>query len=234
MLKKKVLQYLTCFVILILSFCFISSPSKVSAKQYMELDSNERIKYATEQYAEFYKKPEEQFTAIVNFNDISIDSLEELFSENSEILVSYHCIITSNGNVFTGCYDNVERIKAKNVLIAHRDAINSFTNATLLKLEEKYATLMSDGANEKYLKKESDANSEYYQVLQKLNQTINKTKEKQKALLDGKFRISGVKFKATGKEFLKIIDNNAVRLVELLEFDNNNIITPILHSEVYK
>ncbi len=95
-MKKKVLRYLTCFVILILSFCFISSPSKVSAKQYMELDSNERTKYATEQYVEFYKKPEEQFTAIVNFNDISIDSLEELFSENSEILVSYHCIITSN------------------------------------------------------------------------------------------------------------------------------------------
>ncbi|MBQ2758202.1 MAG: hypothetical protein IKJ88_08310 [Clostridia bacterium] len=219
-----------CFVVVIVLFMAvtalvwkISETQKVSAREYMKFNISDRLAYAENRYNEFAELPEKEFTVMLSFNDDV--SLEEY--ANLDIIASYHNLVTESGRQSSGCYINNSQMKSNKIIKAHKEELYDVICSNLSELENKRENLQAELDSLKTYSKESDDFCEFYETIEKLQNQIDKLKEDKKALREDKLQISGMKVKGSGAEMLNLIAEDFVYVVEILDFDNNNIITPI-------
>ena len=218
--RNAVIVFTVVVVSLLVSGC---SLVKASAADYMRLSEEDRVDYAQRNYPKFSENPDKKFEVLVSFRNVPYQELASLLDGQSNIISAFHCF-EANGECAVGGYTECQGKAAQTVINDYYLSIYNLVvgqieshDDLVEKIKKSYETgdeaKASDVAMEEELR---DAERIYEQfVLQK------------EAMDNGEFHIYGMRLIMTGAEIEKLLYSDAVVLVEILEFDNNNILTPI-------
>lgn len=218
--RNAVIVFTVVVVSLLASGC---SLVKASAADYMRLSEEDRVDYAQRNYLKFSESPDKKFEVLVSFRDVSCQELASLLDGQSNIISAFHCFEV-NGECAVGGYTECQGKVAQTVINDYYLSIYNLVvgqieshDDLVEKIKKSYETgdeaKASDVAMEEELRDEERIYEQF--VLQK------------EAMDNGEFHIYGMRLIMTGAEIEKLLYSDAVVLVEILEFDNNNILTPI-------
>ncbi len=243
---------ITLIVIIIIGIAAsIVSQRPASAMEYMQLGRDERIKYAQERYSEFTKKEGQEFEVLVSFKYIPSDDICKLLSTQDNIISAFHCF-DLNGECAIGSYtqckgkdinkvvddyyssvymlvdgqidsyaDYVESLKS-----SHNINTDFEADERLNEVADTYGKLIDTSpieVNDEQKKPDMTLEDELRDAEHLLNQFILQ----KESMENGCFYIYGIRLVMSGADVKALLSNDAVLLIEILDFDNNDLITPI-------
>lgn len=227
MLKKKIPLFIFVSVIAILSITLVSTlrPISVSAAEYMRLSKESRVECAQNRYAVFAANPNKKYEVLISFVEVPYTEIATLLYGQSKVISAFHCF-EANGECAIGSYTECEGKAAEqviedyyanihNLVVGQIESYDDYVEA----LKKSYGVDTNEESNEPIIALENalrDAELSLAQfVLQK------------EAMDNGDFYIYGIRLVMTGAEIEELLSSNIVVLVEILDFDNNNLLTPI-------
>jgi len=255
MITKKV-SFLTIVSIVVIiavlasTFVFMR-PVSVSAAEYVRFDKETRVKFAQERYCEFSSNPEKKYEVLVSFKNVPYKEISSLMAGEDNIISAFHCF-EANGECAVGGYTECEGKNAERVVEDYYASIYNLISGQIESYDGFVAGLrksfgFDDGfAEEKQAydlpdtfgkeidtspiiiedsQKEPDMTIE--EALQDASHSLAQFVLQKEAMDNGDFYIYGMRLVMTGSEIEKLLSNDIVTLVEILDFDNNSIITPI-------
>lgn len=253
MFKKKQSLFVIVSILLVAAIaCAVTlRPLKTSAAEYMQLSKENRMKYAQDRYEEFAKNPDEEYEVLISFNNVSYKEIAEILSGQDNILSAFHCF-EANGECAVGGYTECEGKNAEtviedyyssvyNLVVGHIESYDDFvdelkksyevdtnfvSSEKIVDSEEVYgkendtSPIVIDGEG-----KEPDMSLE--DALRDAEHSLAQFVLQKEAMDQGDFYIYGIRLVMTGAEIEELLSSDIVVLVEILDFDNNNLLTPI-------
>lgn len=253
MLKKKTPLFIIVSVVIIVAAVLVGTlrPATASAAEYMQLSKESRMEYAQERYAEFAANPDKEYEILISFNEVPYKEIAALLSEQSNIISAFHCF-EANGECAIGGYIDCEGKIAEeviedyyasvyNLVIGQIESYDDFIEELRKAYEVDTDFVADEGANEldDTYGKEVDTSpvevsgegkepcmtleDELLEAEYSLTQFILQ----KEAMENGDFFIYGIRLVMTGAEVEELLSSDIVALVEVLDFDNNDLVTPI-------
>ena len=191
----------------------------------MQLSKENRFEYAQKRYEEFTNNPDTEFEVLISFKIARHTDIIALLSDQDNIISVFHCFRYRFGENAGDGYTECEGKDAKQVFENYYDNIYSsvvgqveFYDEYIESLKESFG-YDEEGNTEPNIALETALNDAEKALAQYIMQ-------KEAMELEG-FHIYGVRLVMTGAEISELITSDAVALVEILDFDNNDLITPI-------
>lgn len=255
MVHKKPALYIIAFVgavaIITLVLAIALRPATAHAAEYMRLSKDDRTKYAQERYTEFSQNANKNFEIMISFNNASYRDIASLLSGEDNIISAFH-YFEANGECAIGSYTDCKGKDAERVL---DDYYSSIYNLVVGQIENQTdyieeleksneiepSFIVDDIVNDSTdtFEKELDTSpiiiddsSDAPDVsledeLRYAKFSLGQFILQKEAMDNGYFNIYGIRLVMTGAEIERLLYNDTVSLVEILDFDNNNLITPV-------
>ena len=253
MYKKKTTLFILVSVVVIVAAVLASTlrPVTASAAEYMQLSKENRKEYAQERYAEFAANPDKKYEILISFNEVPYTEIATLLSGQSNIISAFHSF-EANGECAMGGYTECEGKLAEqviedyyasiyNLVVGQIESYDDFIEELRKAYEVDTDFVADEGANEldDTYGKEVDTSpvevsgegkepcmtleDELLEAEYSLTQFILQ----KEAMENGDFFIYGIRLVMTGAEVEELLSSDIVALVEVLDFDNNDLVTPI-------
>ena len=191
-------------VVLVAAVCGIAIssvlPVTTSASEYMEMSDDARVMYAQKQYKTILANSQSQ-EILVTFNEATVKEILQILPSDTQTVSVFH-YFHADGETVNGAYTNCANKTVEQIL---KDYFNVIYNMVVGQLESYDAS-------------GKDTDSQNYRMLLR----------QKEAMENGQFCISGIRIVATAEQVKTILNNEKVFLVEALNFDNNNIISPLI------
>lgn len=184
---------------------------KASAEEYMRLDVDTRIELAESKYSEFAKNPYRKYEVMISFRDIPYMEIPVLLAEQNSIISAFHYYEYEGERVYGG-YTDCEGKSVERVISHYYDSV--------------YA--MISGNIENYNPPKGIEGAELDEFLQSSEDNLRMLISQREAMDRGEFLVYGMRIVMSGRDIADILDSEYVLAVEILNFDNNNVIVPIL------
>lgn len=182
-----------------------------SAAEYMNLSADERVSHAQNRYTEFSDKANKEFEVLITFSSTNADEVVELLKGEDDIIAAFH-YFSANGETAAGGYTECSGETIEAIM---DDYYRSIYNMVVGQIDSHDEYVAGFDQEDKDALKEAEW---------RLGQMILQ----KKAMENGDFMISGIRLKATGESISKWLASEKIALVEILEFDNNSFISPML------
>lgn len=253
MLKRKAPFFILVSVVVIVAVVLAGTlrPMTASAAEYMQLSKESRMEYAQDRYTEFAANPDKEYEILISFNEVPYKEIAALLSGQSNIIAAFHCF-EANGECVMGGYTECEGKTAEQVIADYyaniynlvagqiesyddyvRELKKSFgedpefsADMHTNQVEEEDANNL-EGANGKVVDTSPIEISTLEDVLKDAELSLAQFVLQKEAMDNGDFYIYGIRMVMTGAEIDTLLSSDNVALVEILDFDNNNLITPI-------
>ncbi len=253
MLKKKAPFFILVSVVVIVAVVLAGTlrPMTASAAEYMQLSKESRMEYAQDRYTEFAANPDKEYEILISFNEVPYKEIAALLSGQSNIIAAFHCF-EANGECAIGGYTECEGKVAEkviedyyssiyNLVVGQIESYDNFVEELKKSYEVDTDFVADEGANEPddtYGKKIDtfpvEVNGKSKEPCMTLEDELRDAEHsltqfvlQKEAMDNGDFYIYGIRLVMTGAEIEELLSSDNVALVEILDFDNNNLITPI-------
>lgn len=253
MLKRKELLLIFIILVAIVAValgCTIHLPI-ASAAEYMKLSKENRMECAKEHYSEFSANPNKEYEILISFNKTNYKEIAELLSGQDNIISAFHCFETEDDcavggyvdckgktaekvidDYFSSIYNLVVgQIESYDDLIAELKKLyevdNSFATGVSVSIPDETYGKKVDTSSIKITGKGKEPCMTLEDELRDAEHSLKQFLLQKEAMDNGDFYIYGIRLIATGAEIEKLLSDNNVSLVEILNFDNNNLLVPI-------
>ena len=227
MLKKKVPLFilLSVIAILLITLACTLRPISVSAAEYMRLSKESRVEYAQDRYAVFAANPNKKYEILISFNEVPYTEIAALLSGQSKVISAFHCF-DANGECAMGNYTECEGKAAEQVI---EDYYANIHNLVVGQIEsyDDYVEALRKSYGVDTDEESKEPNMALENALRDAERLHAQFVLQKEAMDNGDFYIYGIRIVMTGAEIETLLSSNTVALVEILNFDNNSLITPI-------
>jgi len=228
--KKRILVFISLLLILTTVFVlWLSVDSKISAIEYMKFDKSERKSHAEERYNVFEKNPEDYTDVLITTEHRTINYIFEKLPEDCEIISVYHCFSYS-GRVMTGAYLDCKSKGKNEIQSAYYDEIHQLVvgaiHNTKKRLREINEQILEDYSGELPTSVIERSNDEEELIID-LETKLKYYEAQLNDLEQNNLQIYGVRIVMKNSDIEKLTCDPDVKLIEIMDFDNNDIITPL-------
>ena len=213
-------------VVAIVSIILANSvfPLHTNASKYMQLSKGSRIEYAQKRYEEFTNHPDKEFEVLISFREVPYTEISALLAGQGNIISAFHCF-EANGECAIGGYTECEGKSAEKVIEDYYENIYNLVTGQVEGYDDYIEGLKkSYGSDEEA---NTEPNIALETALIDAEHSLKQFVLQKEAMDRGEFYIYGIRLVMTGAEIDKLIASDVVALVEILDFDNNNLLTPI-------
>ncbi|MBR3845868.1 MAG: hypothetical protein IKM40_04790 [Clostridia bacterium] len=253
MLKRKELLLIFIILVAIVAVvvgCTIHLPI-ASAAEYMKLSKASRIEYAKESYSEFSSNPDKEYEILISFNKANYKEIADLLSGQDNIISAFHCF-EANGECAVGGYVECKGKTAEkviedyfssiyNLVVGQIETYDDFVAELKKSYEVENGSISDNSTNDSYDTYGKEVDTSPIEItgegkepcmtledeLRDAEHSLEQFLLQKEAMDNGDFYIYGIRLLMTGAEIEKILSDENVLLVEILNFDNNNLIVPI-------
>ncbi len=231
-------------------------PVSASAAEHMQLSKESRVEYAQERYSQFAANPDKAYEILISFNEVPYLEIAELLSGQSNIIAAFHCF-EADGKCAVGGYNECEGKTAEKVIKDYFASIYNLVVGQIEGYDDYVAALKkSFGVDDDFVADTNKTNDTYENdvgtsgkavdtssikisgdskeehttletALQDAERSLSQFVMQKESMENGNFYIYGIRISMTGAEIDALLSSKSVALVEILNFDNNNLITPI-------
>lgn len=255
---RKVIIPLVLVVIIAVSIVFNFPSPQANALEYMKNSPEQRIQMANERIENIKNTPNQKSEVMISlmkgtlFKDVA-----NLLPKDCKIISEFHSFTSSVKTVYGGYYDctnkSIEDIQTDYYKEIHALVVNGIKEQkkildeieSRLNINQEYPKLSNiqknnvsfdEDAIAKEIKPETIAVPEntlpnYDEVLMEYKaakEQLTHLQEQKEDMEAGKFFITGIRVKAKNSDLYALAKSGKVLAVEILNYDNNNIITPII------
>ena len=225
-LYKKVPFFVLLSVVAIVSIILAYSvfPLYTNASKYMQLSKESRIEYAQKRYEEFTNHPDKEFEVLISFKMTWYSDIIALLSNQGNMITAFYCF-ERFGEYAGGGYTECEGKDAKQVFENYYDNIYNSVVGQVEFYDEYIESLKESFEYDEEVS--TGPNIALETALNDAEQALAQYIAQKEAMEHGGFHIYGVRLVMTGAEIESILRSDLVGLVEILDFDNNDLLTPI-------
>ena len=253
-MKKKstiLIATIAIAITLAVTLTTILHPVKASAAEYMKLSIDDRVSRAQSRYSEFAANPKKEYEVLISFKEVPYTRIATLLEEQDHIISAFHCF-NSDGNHAYGGYTECENKSGDEVLFDYYASVYNLVVGQI----ESYVDLVA-GLRESYqvpdfslnAQQEDDCEDFFGKEIDtspiiiedqikepdvtledeliEAEQSFLQFVAQKNAMDNGNFYVYGMRIVMTGEGIEEMLANDWVELIEILDFDNNNVITPI-------
>lgn len=251
--KKKVPLFIFVSIVAIIAVVLVGTlrPVTASAAKYMQLSKESRVEYAQARYAQFAANPDKEYEILISFNEVPYTEIAALLSGQSNIISAFHCF-EADGECAIGSYTECEgKVAAQviedyyssiyNLVVGQIESYDNFVEELKKSYEvdtyfvaDEGATKSDDTYGKKIDTSPVEVNGKSKEPCMTLEDELRDAERsltqfvlQKEAMDNGDFYIYGIRLVMTGAEIEELLSSNTVALVEILDFYNNNLLTPI-------
>ena len=217
-------------------FVALHLKTPVSAAEYVKYTAEQRLENAAARYGELKKNPSKKTEVLISFKNVTLDELTDILPENAEIVRVFH-YYTYNGKTVTGAYAACEGKNLAEIQSSYYCEIHGMIESNIAALEEEkqavYEQYMLDFsiAPEDFNPEDMLPEWEYDgETVEEIEERIAYNRKHLEDMENGKFDLRGIRIKAVNSDIEKLIESDKVFMVEILDFDNNDIIVPVIFN----
>ena len=227
MLKKKVplFIFVSVIAILLITLACTLRPVSVSAAEYMGLSKESRVEYAQDRYGVFAANPNKKYEILISFNEVPYAEIATLLSGQSKVISAFHCF-EANGECAMGSYTECEGKAAEQVIEDYYANIHNLV-AGQIESYDDYVEALKKSFGVDTNEESKEPNIALENALRDAERSHAQFLLQKEAMDNGDFCIYGIRIVMTGTEIDALLSSDTVALVEILNFDNNSLITPI-------
>lgn len=224
--KKNVTFYVLISLVAIATIVLACSvfPLNAKAADYMRLSKENRIEYAQKRYEEFTNNPDKKFEVLISLKEVPYTEISALLSGQGDIISAFHCF-EANGECAVGGYTECEGKNAEKVIEDYYANIYNLVAGQVEGYDDYIESLKQSYGYDEEASKEPNIALET--ALKDAEHSLAQFVLQKEAMDRGEFYIYGVRLVMTGAEIDKLIASDVVALVEILDFDNDDLLTPI-------
>lgn len=235
MKNRRIITKLSLLIvcILVLTTIIINNiTTPISAIEYIKNTALQRKEIAESKYNEFKKNENQSTEVLISLSNIELNNLKDILPIDCEIVSIFH-FYRYGDMIVSGSYIDCKGKSMTQIQSAYYYEIYNLVDGNLNHLKHElnsyYDQYMLD-----YSIAEADFNFDIVKEnhekeisIEELTRKIEFYSEQLESIKSGEFSIYGIRIIAKNSDILNIINNKHVSIIEKLEFDNNNIITPI-------
>ena len=253
MKKKSTILIATIVIAITLAVALttILWPVEASATGYMKRSITDRISYEQSRYSEFAANPKKEYEVLISFKEVPYTRIATLLAEEDHIISAFHCFY-AEGNRAYGGYTECENKRGDEVIhdyyaSVYNLVVGQIENYDNLIFELKKSYQVPDFSlntqhkdeGEKFFGKKidtsqitieepiKDADVTLEDELIEAEQSYFQFVAQKKAMDNGDFHVYGIRIVMTGEAIEEMLAYDLVELIEILDFDNNNVISPL-------
>jgi len=228
-------SFVAVIAIVVVMICLNAFAVPASATEYMKKTAVQRLEHAENRYAELRANPEGKTEVLISFKDVSLSELHALLPQNCDVSVVYH-YYTNGTKTVTGAYLRGQGKSIKEIQAAYYSEIHNMLVSNIEACEEEiqnyYKLYMLDHSLTEAqfnTMKIDPAWTNENETISELEERIEFQKEHLRQLKQGNFDLRGIRITASNADIVKMLESNNVLMVEILDFDNNNIVVPVIN-----
>lgn len=255
---KKVIIPLVLIVITAILIVFCSPGTQANALEYMKNSPEQRLQMANERIEEIRNTPDQKSEVMISLKkETHFKDVGSILPKDCEIISEFHSFTSSVKTVYGGYFEcankSVEDIQTDYYDEIHALVVNAIkeqekildeidSRLDIIQEYQKTPSIQKDNASfdedaiAKEIKPETisvpeNALTDYEEVLKEYKAAKDQLRhlmEQKESMEAGKFFITGVRVKAKNSDIYSLAKSGKVLAVEILNFDNNDIITPII------
>jgi len=257
---RKVIFPLVLVLIIAVSIVFSFPKSKANALEYMKNSPEQRIQMSNERIENLKNAPNKKSEVMISlmkgtlFKDVA-----NILPKDCEIISEFHSFTSSVKTVYGGYFDctnkSIEDIQNdyyKEIYalvdngIKEQETILNEIESRLSIIQENQESSNIQNNNVSYdedaiakgIKPETievpeNTQTNLDEILMEYKaakEQLTHLQEQKENMEKGKFFITGIRVKAKNSDLYTLAKSGKVLAVEILDFDNNNIITPIIKN----
>lgn len=224
--KKRITLLLTLFILTII-LASVFNFEKANAADYMKLDYNERIDLAKKEYKCFSRNLDEYTEVLISFTDnIKLKDIDDIISNKFVTISLFHYFVSSK-QIITGGYIDcknktlncIQDDYYKDLLFLINDKIETLSNE-IRKIEK--------GHLEELEKERCEDQQPLTNKIKMYNENIEMLLLQKEEIINNNISVSGIRLYAKNEDIVVLLNDDSVRLIEVLNFDNPDIVTPLL------
>jgi len=228
--EKRFIVFASFLLILTTAFVlWLSVDSKISAMEYMKLNATERKSYAEERYNVFEKNPKDYNDVLITTKHKRINYIFDKLPEDCEIISVYHCF-TYNGRTMTGAYFDCKSKGKNEIQSAYYDEIHQLVLGAIdnnkKRLREINGQFLEDYSDDLPISVVERSNDEE-ELLRDLESKLKYYEAQLNDLEENNLQIYGLRIVAKNIDLEKLTHDPDVKIIEIMNFDNNDIVTPL-------
>ena len=228
--KKRIVVLISLILILLTVFVlWVRFDSKISALEYMELDATTRRSYAEKRYNVFEKNLDNYSDVLITTEHKRISCILEKLPEDCKIIRVFHCF-SCNGRVMTGGYLDCKSKGKNEIQSSYYDEIHQLLvgaiDNTKKRLREIDGQILEDYSGELPTSDVERSNDEE-ELLIDLESKLKYYEAQLNDLEENNLQIYGIRIVMKNSDIEKLTHDPDVKLIEIMDFDNNDIVTPL-------
>lgn len=200
----------------------------------MKNTAAQRQEYAENRYAELRANPEGKTEVLISFKDVNLSEIHTLLPQNCDVSVVYH-YYTDGTKTVTGAYLKGRGKNIKEIQVAYYSEIHDMLVSNIEACEEEiqnyYNLYMLDysltEAEFNALRADPEWTSDN-ETISELEARLEFHKEHLNQVKQGNFDLRGIRITASNADIVKMLDSSKVLMVEILDFDDNDIVVPVI------
>ena len=217
------------FLVFVILICTIFLPvSKASAAEYMAQTASERITSASSAYAYFTANPNQTTEVLVSLDSLESANLASLLPSDCEIVSLFH-EFTYGGTSVYGGYRNCAQKTLPQIQRTYFDEIYGLVEATIVDLEKRISDyneqLLLDYGGAASIDSVANQDVEMFELKEKLDFY----KAQKQSMDSNSFILTGIRIIAENNSLVEMLSSSEIIAIEILNFDNNDLITPIIN-----
>lgn len=232
---RNVIIPLVLIIIIIISIAFIFRNSRASTLEYMKNSPEQRILMANERIENIRNTPDKKSEAMISLmKETLYNDVAALLPENCEIISEFHSYTSSVKTVYGGYYDcankSIEDIQTDYYDQIYGLVVNGIGEQEKM-LDEIESRLVAVGIDPETEAVPENTPHDYDELLKEYKvakEHLIHLQEQKQDMEAGRFYITGIRVKAKNSDLYALAKSGKVLAVEILNFDNNDIITPVI------
>lgn len=232
--KKKVVigtSLAAILALIIVSVVVFSLPA--SAAEYMKNTAVQRKELAEARYDELISNPQKESEVLISLKNVNLNQLNDLISDDYEIISVYH-YYTDGKKVVTGAYTACSGKKISEIQSAYLSEISGMLESNIQGLtsdiDNYYYQYMLDYSIDvdDFDPLTIDPDWAQEESLAELNERLLFNTIHLEKVKGGEIILRGVRVKGLNSDIVKLLDSDNISMIEILDFDNNNLIAPVI------
>ncbi len=232
--KKIIVSTITMItvIILIITVLSVNFAAPASAVEYMKNSAQQRLSIAELRYSDLSNNPSEKSEVLISLSNTTLDTVDALLPNGCEIIRVYHFFSDGNKTV-TGAYNSCRNKNISDIQKSYFTEIYNMLLSNIEALEEEkqamYNQYMLDFSISPNEFDPEDMNKDWvYQgeSISEIAARIAFNTEHLERMESVGLDLRGIRIKATNADLLDMLENENVKMIEILDYDNNDIIVP--------